>query len=227
MKLSNAAKAGAAIFVGTLQFGIFLLVSEILYSAYGTGGYSVSANFVSDLGANCPNGGACYVPPSSVLFDTSTAILGVAFLAGSYFIERAFRWNPATILLALAGIGSLGVGLFPETTGIFHSIFILVAFLFAGLSAVLLSRFQKKPMSYFAIILGLTTLAMLALVIAGVNLGLGNGGIERMVIYPVLLSFVGLGGHLMATEDPPQPSQRALQLGPASLSSDQFNRSIL
>jgi hypothetical protein len=32
MALSNAAKSGSAIFVGTVQFGIFLIVSEILYS---------------------------------------------------------------------------------------------------------------------------------------------------------------------------------------------------
>ncbi len=208
VKLSNAAIAGAAIFVGSLQFGIFLVVSEILYSAYGAGGYSVSTNYVSDLGATCPGGGACYIPPSSVLFDASTALLGVLLIVGAYFIRRAFRWTPATVLLALAGIGALGVGLFPETTGIFHSIFALIAFLFAGLSAVVTARFQKKPMSYFSIILGLTTLAMLVLFVVGVNLGLGNGGIERMVIYPVLFSFVGFGGHLMAKEDPPQPPQR-------------------
>ncbi len=201
MALSNAAKAGATIFVGAVQFGIFLIVSEILYSAYGTGGYSVASNYVSDLGANCPNSGACYIPPSAMLFDASIAILGLLIILGAYFLHRAFRWMPATGLVAIAGIGALGVGLFPETTGIWHSIFSLIVFLFAGLSAIVTARFQKKPLFYFSIILGVGTLVALLLYVGGTYLGLGAGGMERMVVYPVLLWAVGFGGHLMGMED--------------------------
>jgi len=205
MGLSNAAKGGAVVFVGAVQFGFFVVLSEILYSAYGTGGYNVSANYVSDLGANCAGGsatfGACFIPPSATLFDASTAVLGLAFLVGAFFIQRAFKWRPATVLLALAGIGALGVGVFPETAGALHGIFSLVVFLFAGLSAVFTARFQKKPISYFSRILGLLTLLALIFVVGGINLGLGNGGIERMVVYPVLFWAVGFGAHLMATEE--------------------------
>ena len=210
MALSNAAKAGIVIFVGAVQFGIFVIVSEIYYSAYGalhTSGagnttgyvYSVSVNFVSDLGATCRS--SCTIPPSAWLFDSSVALLGLLLLAGAYFLQRAFRWKPATGMLALAGIGALGVGLFPETTGIFHVIFSFIAFLFAGLSAVVTAKLVKKPMSYLSIILGLSTLAALFLFFAGINLGLGVGGMERMIIYPTLLWAVGFGGHMMAKED--------------------------
>lgn len=205
MALSNAAKAGAAIFVGAVQFGVFLIVSEILYSASGTGGYSVSSNYVSDLGANCPSSGACYIPPSAMVFDASIAILGLFIILGAYFLHRAFRWMPATGLIAIAGIGALGVGLFPETTGIWHSIFSLIVFLFAGLSAVVTARLQKKPLFYFSIILGLGTLVALLLYVGGTYLGLGAGGMERMVVYPVLLWAVGFGGHLMGMEDSQHP----------------------
>jgi hypothetical membrane protein len=210
MALSNAAKAGAAIFVGAVQFGIFIIVAEIYYSAHGvlnTSGsgnttgyvYSVSVNFVSDLGATCRT--TCTIQPSAWLFDSSIALLGLLTLVGAYFFQRAFRWKPATLLLALAGIGALGVGLFPETAGILHGIFSLIAFLFSGLSAVVTSKFQKKPMSYLSIILGLATLAALSLFFVGIDLGLGVGGMERMIVYPALLWTVGFGGHLMATED--------------------------
>jgi hypothetical membrane protein len=201
MALSEAAKAGIAIFIGAVQFSFFLIVSEILYSAYGTGGYSVSANFVSDLGANCHGGGACYIPPSAILINASVGLLGLLSLVGAYFLYQAFRWKPATGVLALAGIGALGAGLFPETTGIFHTIFSLIAFLFAGLSAVVTAKFVKKPMFYLSIILGLSSLAALFLDIGGINLGLGAGGMERVIIYPTLLWAVGFGGHMMATED--------------------------
>jgi hypothetical membrane protein len=204
MALSNAAKSGVAIFVGAVQFGVLLIVSEILYSAHGTQPYSVSANYVSDLGATCPSSGACYIPPSALLFDSSIALLGLLILVSAYFLHRAFKWMPATSLIAVAGVGALGVGLFPETTGVWHAIFTLIVFLFAGLSAVVTYRFQKTPMSFFSILLGMMTLVALILFILGVYLGLGAGGMERMVVYPALLWAVGFGGHLMASEDKAQ-----------------------
>ena len=201
MALSNAAKSGVAIFVGAVQFGIFLTVSEILYSAYGTNGYSVSVNYVSDLGANCRSSGGCYIPPSAVLFNATIAVLGVAVLVGAYFLHRAFRWAPATAVVTLAGVGALGVGLFPETAGDVHVAFSFIVFFFAGLSALLTYRFQKAPLSYFSIFLGIMTLVALFMSAVNVNLGLGVGGIERMVVFPALLWAIGFGGHMMAIED--------------------------
>ena len=202
MALSNAAKAGAAIFVGAVQFGIFLIVAEVYYSAYGTGGYSVSANAVSDLGANCPATGACYIPPSSMIFDISVGVLGLLILVGSYYLQKSFHWKPATVLSALAGVGALGVGVFPETAGIAHGISTLIVFLFAGLSAIVNARFQRPPMFFFSIILGFMTLMALFMYLGDFNLGLGPGGMERLIVYPALLWVIGFGGHLMAMEDP-------------------------
>ncbi len=196
MGLSDAAKAGAAIFVGAVQFGIFMIVAETYYPAY-----NVSLNYISDLGANCSSSGSCYIPPSSMIFNSSIVLLGLLILVGAYFIQRAFHWMPATGLISIAGIGAVGIGLFPETTGIWHEIFSIIVFLFAGLSAVITARFQKKPMFYFSIILGFATLITLVLFLGGVELGLGVGGMERMVVYPVLLWGIGFGGHLMAMED--------------------------
>jgi hypothetical membrane protein len=209
MALSNAAKSGVAIFVGAVQFGVLLIVSEIIYSANGTNSfgyvngyaYSVSTNYVSDLGANCPSSGACYIPPSALLFDSSIALLGLLILLGAYFLHRAFKWMPATVLIALTGVGALGVGWAPETTGIWHGIFSLMVFLFAGLSAIVTYRFQKKPMSYFSVLLGVITLIALILFVPNIYLGLGPGGMERMIVYPALLWAIGFGGHLMALED--------------------------
>jgi hypothetical membrane protein len=203
MGLSNASKAGVAIFVGAVQFGIFLTLSETLYSAHGSGGYSVSANYVSDLGANCVSSGACYIPPSALLYNSSVALLGVLVLVGALFLQRAFHYTPGTAMVVLTGIGAVGVGIFPETAGILHSIFSLVVFLFAGLNAILNSRLQRKPMMYFSIVLGLATLAALVLYVGGNYLGLGAGGMERMVVHPVLLWGVGFGGYLMATDEKP------------------------
>ncbi|HUK79834.1 MAG TPA: DUF998 domain-containing protein [Nitrososphaerales archaeon] len=197
MAISNASKAGVAIFVGGVQFSIFLILAEIYYP-----GYNVSTNYVSDLGATCPSSGACVInEPTSMIFNVSIALLGLLILLGAYFLQRAFRLTPATVMVALSGIGALGVGLFPETTGIVHSIFSLIVFLFAGLAALTTARFQKKPMFYFSIILGVFTLVALLLYVGDAYLGLGPGGMERMIVYPPLVWSIGFGGHMMATED--------------------------
>jgi len=197
LALSSASKAGVAIFVGAVQFGIGLILAEIYYP-----GYNVSTNYVSDLGAYCPPSGPCVVnQPTSNIFNISIILLGLLVIVGAYFLQSAYHWKPASIMVAVAGIGALGVGLFPETTGIWHGIFSLIVFLFSGLTALVTARFQKKPMFYFSIILGLFTLLALFLYVGSEYLGLGAGGMERMVVYPVLLWSIGFGGHLMATEE--------------------------
>ena len=200
MALSNAAKAGVSVFVGGVQFSIALILAEIYYP-----NYNVSTNYVSDLGANCPGSstvGCVINQPTSMIFNTSIILLGVLILVGAYFLQRGFHDRPATVMIALAGVGAMGVGLFPETTGIWHSVFSLIVFLFAGLGALVTARLQKKPLFYFSIILGIFTLVALVLFIGGDYLGLGAGGMERMVVYPVLVWSVGFGGHMMALDDP-------------------------
>ncbi len=200
LALTHATKAGLALFIGAVQFGIGMILAEIYFP-----GYNVSTNYVSDLGAYCPNGGTCTIyQPTSNIFNGSIILLGLLILVAAYFIQKSFAWKPATGLIALAGIGALGVGLFPETTGIWHSIFSLIVFLFAGLSAIITFWLQKPPLSYLSIILGAVTLVALFLYVGSIYLGLGAGGMERMVVYPVLLWAVGFGGHLMGLEDNPK-----------------------
>jgi len=227
LALSNASKAGLAIFVGAVQFAILLVISEVIYTTassphiFGTGNetgyaYSVASNYISDLGANCLPSGACYIPPSALLFDSSVVILGLTLLICAYYLHRAFRWMPATLLVAITGLGAIGVGVFPETMAGPHEIFSLVTFLFVGLSAIASYRLQKKPLGYLSVILGVLTIASLILAVpatwqfrmtassSGFYLGLGIGGIERLVAYPAILWAIAFGSHLMATEDKPR-----------------------
>lgn len=188
--------AGAALFIGAVQFGIGLILAEIYYP-----NYNVSLNTISDLGATC-NPTCQIFQPSSNIFNASIIIFGLLVLAGSYFLNRSFHSRLFTGLVVVTGIGLVGVGTFPESTGIYHGIFSLVTFLFSGLSAIVAYRYQRAPMSYFSVILGLATLVSLLLRTQHIYLGLGNGGMERMVVYPVLLWAVGFGGGLMSTEVP-------------------------
>jgi hypothetical membrane protein len=199
MGLSNASKSGVAIFAGAVQFGIGLILAEVYYP-----NYNVSTNAISDLGATCPSGGGpCVInQPASTIFNTSVVILGLLILVSGYFFQRSFRYKPSTAVILLSGVGAIGVGLFPETTGIWHGLFSLITFLFAGLSALVNAKFQRKPLFYISIALGLFTLVATVLYVGTEYLGLGQGGMERMIVYPVLLWVLGFGGHLMATDDP-------------------------
>jgi len=178
--------AGSALFVGTVQFLLALIVAGALYP-----GYSVADNTISDLG----------VGPSALIFNSSVFLLGVMIVVAAYLIQCAFRSKLFFVLFVLTGIGAMGVGLFPESVPPFHKIASLIVFLFGGLSAIASYKLQKPPLSYFAVLLGVMTLAALALYGLGTYLGLGKGGVERMIVYPVLLWGVGFGGYLTSASE--------------------------
>jgi hypothetical membrane protein len=204
MTYSNGKVAGAFIFVAIAQFVLGLIVSESLYS-----GYNISSNYISDLG----------VGPSSIIFNSSVFLLGLLFLIGTYFFQRALKeYRILTLMLILMSIGAMGVGVFTEDFGIIHIVVSFIAFLFSGLSAIFsvicshIHKFKllKMPFSVIAVMLGAICLGALILFGGKIDLGLGAGGMERMIVYPVLVWGTGIGGYLMAyaeegtTEQKPQ-----------------------
>jgi len=203
MGYSNGKVAGTLILIAVTQFVLGIIVSEALYS-----GYSISDNYISDLG----------VGPSSMIFNSSVFLMGLLLIVGAYFLHRAFNFPMLTVMLVLTAIGAMGVGVFTEDFGTIHSVVSLIAFLFSGLSAIFsvvcshVHKFNlvKMPFSTISVILGLITLGSLALFMAGMDLGLGVGGMERMIVYPILMWGVGFGGYLIAypqertTEQKPQ-----------------------
>jgi hypothetical membrane protein len=175
--------AGALLFIAGVQCVMGIIIAEALYP-----GYSTSQNYISDLG----------VGPSALIFNSSVFLLGLIAVVGVYFFQRALGSRLLSLLLAITGFGAMGVGLLPENFGILHAIPSLITFLFGGLSAIVSYRIQKPPLSYFSILLGALSLAALVLFGSSNYLGLGKGGMERMIAYPTLLWAVGFGGHLMS-----------------------------
>lgn len=179
----SARSAGILIFMESVQFIIAMLIAEAIYL-----GYSVSRNYIGDLGVGLAAG----------IFNPSVSLLGLTGILAAYFIQRAFRKPIVTALLGIAGAGA-GVGIFPETTGLIHPIVSLVTFLFGGLSAIAAYGLEKRPLSYLSIALGALSLVALFLCGTGTYLELGHGGMERMVAYPILLWAVGFGAQLIAS----------------------------
>ncbi len=181
----NYLASGKLMLFGALQFAFLLLVAEFLYPDY-----SVSKNYISDLGVG--------PEPSRAIFTISIIIFGACMLMAAFLFRRDGRDKAFLVFLALAGIGSIGVGLFNEIDHTpLHIISALMAFGFGGIAAISSSRISKPPFSYASIILGLISLIALILLRTHNYMGIGVGGIERMVAYPIIFWTIGFGAYLM------------------------------
>ncbi len=207
--------AGALLFFGCVQFLLLLTIAETLYP-----GYSVSNNAISDLGV-CPE--------TASIFNPSVFLLGAIAVICAYFVQRVYNFKLFSVFIVLMGIGAMGVGLFPECEcgdldpcelvdpcersdpcepvdssehdhiNPIHIIAALIAFLFGGLSAIVSYKLLNPPFSFFSVLLGVLSLVAIVLLVSEIYLGLGFGGMERMIAYPVLLWGVGFGGYLMSS----------------------------
>jgi hypothetical membrane protein len=193
----NRLLSGSLFFIGAAQFVLALIIAEALYP-----GYSIANNAISDLGAHCRNEAGAYVchiyQPSATIFDLSVIVLGAALILAALTGRRLFGTVP-TILIIISGCGAIGVGMFPETTDGLHFACADIAFIFAALSAIASYSFERKPLSYFSVVLGITTFSAIALLITNNFLGLGYGGMERLIVYPILIWALGLGGSLLCS----------------------------
>jgi len=192
-------RAGALLFLGTAQFASCLLLAEIFYP-----GYDVSANQISDLGATCRGGTCNFFQPSSAIFNSSVVLLGVTLFLGSYYLWKGYGSKALSAFLASSATGAVGVGVFNESYGSVHGYFSALTFVSIGVQAILASKLAKPPMSYFSAAAGVVSLAAALLFLSGEFFGLGAGGMERMIVYPVLLVGIGFAGYLMgvSTTDP-------------------------
>jgi hypothetical membrane protein len=188
-------KIGGVLYVvAVFQFFVFELVAETLYS-----GYSVSSNYISDLGATCVNPPStldCVVhQPSAEVFDATVLLMGVMLLAGAFFVFHGTRKKLYFVSSALADLAILLIGVFPENTGWAHAIASEVAFVFTGISLVLAWTIVKGDViRYLAVALGALTLFF---TVTDVPAGaVGVGGQERLLVLCALLGLFALGGYL-------------------------------
>ena len=175
--------AGVLFFIAATQFVLVLIVAEALYP-----GYSIAQNYISDLG----------IGPSAMIFNSSVFLLGALMIVGAYFLQRAFHIKVFTVLLILAALGSIGVGVFTENSEPMHSIAAALGFLFGGLSTIYSSRLMRLPFSLISVLLGVMSFSASVLFAVNQYVGLGVGGMERMIVYPILVWTIGFGGYLFA-----------------------------
>jgi len=209
MVRSNGRIAGVLFLVASAQFMLGLVIAEALYPSY-----SVAGNYISDLG----------VGPSSMVFNSSAFLFGALSLVGAYFLPRTVDYRSLTVLLILMAIGAMGVGIFTSafSTAI-HGAVSLMAFGFGGLSAIVSFKVSKPPLSAISVILGAITLGALTLFACGLVttgsltssvppaseffLGIGPGGMERMIVYPALIWLTLFSGHLITVSEQQEPQK--------------------
>jgi hypothetical membrane protein len=187
---------GGILVIGSLQW-----VASMIAVQLGYPGYSDSANYISDLGG--PQS------PYAWLFNASVRVLGVLGVLAVFAIRTAFPPRMTSrlglLFLFVASIGAFLVGTFPEGSpqfgGNIHSIVSGVAFIGAGLSLLMLGPAMFRDTRWeglrgYTLLSGVVTLVALALFEGNLFLGIGPGGMERLVVAPILLWSVIAGIHL-------------------------------
>ena len=108
------------ILAGLLLFSVsaaFLLVTTLTASIAPA--YDFHGSAISDLGVSAE---------TAVLFNGLLVVIGVLNICAGYVLYRRGR-RALLAIYVLAGIGAIGAGLFPLSTGGLHSMFALVAFI--------------------------------------------------------------------------------------------------
>jgi len=180
--VTKGSVAGVLLFVAISQFMFFLRVSEAVYP-----GYSVSGNYISDLG----------VGVAAPIFNPSVVFLGVCIVLAAYLGSEVFGSSVFRVLVGLAGFGAAGVGIFPENVPVLHTVMSFITFFFAGVAAIYGIRVFDRPVGVLSLASGVVSLAALTLFATGNYLGLGHGGMERLIVYPVLSWGLLLSGLLL------------------------------
>jgi hypothetical membrane protein len=184
---------GLWLFSGGVLILLSVHLAEFLYP-----GYSVSQNYISDLGVG--------PMPSRAIFTAAIIIFGFTCLVSSALVRRTYPTSYMWCLIAASGVGAVGVGTFNEDSiPAVHAIFAVTAFLSGNLAAIYSHKILRRPLSFVFVFLGIIGLVALALMGDGMYLGLGPGGMERMIFYPAMIWILGFGACLLGEEGRPVP----------------------
>jgi len=169
--------------------------------------FSLMTNAISDLGNTaCGQYADRFVcSPLHAWMNASFVLLGVTMVIGSFFITSEFRPNLYSRIgfrcMALAGLGTIFVGLFPENTVSFmHFIGAALPFALGNLALITFSFSLELPtlFRYYTRLSGIIGLTAFVFFMFDHYLGLGLGGMERIVAFPQTTWLISFGWYMSA-----------------------------
>jgi hypothetical membrane protein len=170
-------------------------MTVIMLAASIAPAYDFHGGAISDLGV---------IDETALLFNVGLVAVGLLNIGGGYAFWRSHRHGWLLVLYVLAGAGAIGAGLIPLGTSDLHSIFALFAFVFFNAEAVGTGYVLHGPMRLISWLAGGAGMAYVVIMIIGdagnpaIFGAIGHGGAERLIVYPVMLWMVALGGYLMS-----------------------------
>jgi hypothetical membrane protein len=189
---------GCALYVAATQY----FLSQFVVSLRWSPPYSWANNTISDLGnTRCgPYGSRLVCSPLHALMNASFLALGISMILGSVLLSSYFRKNRVNLLgfagIISGGIGILLVGFFPENTvRLLHETGATLPFLLGNIGVLLFGYSVDLPklLRLYSVILGTGALVALGLYVSHVYLGIGQGGMERVVAYPQTVWLITIG----------------------------------
>lgn len=209
--LPRITRPGAVLWlIGPLQFVAAMIVVQLSWTHAHP--YSLTGNYISDLGNTAcgyfPSGSTTYIcSPWHDVFNASVVVLGAFVLLGAALVRNAFKKRSTRAvglgLVALAGVAAVLIGVFPENVnGTVHDFASAVAFVGGGVGVIVLSGAMAGDVRWtgfraFSAAGGAVAVVASVLFEVGADLGLGVGGMERLVVAPLLLVPSVLSVHLL------------------------------
>jgi hypothetical membrane protein len=188
-----------------LTAGVTIVVGIITAEALYTNPYNARME-ISDLGATETG---VILQPSSTIFNLTMLVSGAMIITAAFLAHRALHRKAVTIPTGLLGLGVLGVGVFPGNVHPQHPLFAFTAFVAGGLAVLLSACVTPQPLRAIFAVMGTVslgfTVASMFLLEWGPFVRLDLGGVERWMVYPVLLWLVGFGGYLAARQPEQAP----------------------
>lgn len=192
---------GPAFWVLSIQYYLIQIITALSWSMP----YSIRDNTISDLGNTVCGlyAGRVICSPLHSLMNASFIMLGITMIVGSALIYQEFRERLVTAigftLMALAGFGTVLVGLFPENTiSALHTLGAGLPFVLGNIALVLFSLVLPlgKALRVYTLLSGIIALVALGLFFTNHYGGLGPGGMERLAAYPQSIWLIAFGLYL-------------------------------
>jgi hypothetical membrane protein len=208
MGRSRNLRLGPALYVASIQY----FLAQLLVALRWSPPYSWSRNTISDLGNTaCGDyGGKLVCSPLHDVMNASFAVLGITMIAGSVLIWR--RAGPGRsaaaglALMAVSGAGVILVGLFPENSvPALHGTGAGLSFVAGNVGIIVVGQSLPLALRLYSTVSGGAALVALGYFASGQYLGLGEGGLERVVAYPQTAWLIVTGLWLLSL---PQLSKR-------------------